>query len=394
MPHDASMASEVIIRWERRCDYLSNLFEVKARTCDLFRMERNFFIETCFLFQYYEVIHEEAEVTSSVVSKSAPDEKDGVSVTPPTPEDARQTPPSTEAKSPGTPQSVASNDTLYLTPNCTRSDSTFGTPGDKEEEWQYRLPSPPSAFRDARSDSPTAPSHRGASPSVAPAADADEVSSELTRASSHSDEEIERITGGGSVASDESPPLSPVERPARASPGRVSPAPCPAGPTSLSGTAAVLNELSQVISEQRKDRVKKASTLEHPKLSSAESRLENFSMSTYSRPQSAHSVISPEVKPSLVVARRSSFNNGACTGSGVSVRRTTSHATLSGVSAGHSASGKEAPRKEAFLSRSRTMDKPLARATSEMNLNAGRHTRPPTDRIISTLFIIVCYKNC
>lgn len=312
--------------------------------------------------------------------------------------------------------------------------ATSQSQGISEEEWEYRLPSPPSAFRDSRSHSPTvtdvdsvnlAETNLSSSASLPGWEEKIENKScekkesvVLTRHDEPECDEVKTQPPSEAVPSDTSIDINMDHKKEEVSEPEVptsscSPANTPTNETvintaqpvihsmnvpneskknKLEGSAAVLDELNKVLSEQRSSILStQQSVPSHLELTQQSGHqpapIENFSMAVYSRPTSAEGMPPPEVRPSLVLARRSSFSNS--NGSlntiprpiGSGVRRTTSHATLvggrrevNGVS-DHSPSvgnlrSTEENRKTATASH-RQENQSLGRAVSELNLCAG-----------------------
>lgn len=253
--------------------------------------------------------------------------------------------------------------------------------GPVEEEWEYRLPSPPSAFRDSRSHSPTMTEFDSMTPAetnlslTASVKDWEEIPSHMSRVESPlkdsntsltsselESEDKRRPSSGDSSDKVESAPSTGVKN-HQSKKSFVPPSTVEKHPTSetvintgqsvinstnvpngvekrkLEGSAAVLDELNKVLNEQRTSTLSKQQSVtcqSDMQLVQERAPIGNFSMAVYSRPTSAEGMPAPEVRPSLVLARRSSFSNS--NGSlntlsrpvGTGVRRTTSHATLVG----------------------------------------------------------------
>ena len=311
-----------------------------------------------------------------------------------------------------------------------------------EEEWEYRLPSPPSAFRDSRSHSPTVTEFdtvtlAEANLSTITSVPGLEKKTDMLSLAEPSEKELlsecientiavsktsvetqllfkkhseeEKVMTADVIRKSESSRKDELEEQNSPSLSKKSSAsetvikaarpvinstivPNDTEKSKLQGSAAVLQELNKVLSEQRITN----STSHRPVLQNSESSLhpssesapiENFSMAVYSRPTSTEGMPPPEVRPSLVLARRSSFSNSNGNlntiprSQGTGVRRTTSHATLfgnrrdSGDSNDNNQSienqGKSYDKRSYYASESRQDTQSLGRAVSAMNLNSG-----------------------
>lgn len=302
-----------------------------------------------------------------------------------------------------------------------------------EEEWEYRLPSPPCAFRDDRSHSPTVTEYNSVNLTEANMSTStgvpvwedktpklSEVEDEPPQNSICHEPEAENVTVASSQIL-ESPPLipdsksnqqeslekeelvkeklpsnSPLKSPTNETVIKSTDVPSNEGRRKLEGPAAVLDELNKVLKEQRTNNL----TTQLSVSSQSESTLqpvhepapiENFSMAVYSRPTSAEGMAATEVRPSFVLARRSSFSNSNGSLStlprplGTGVRRTTSHATL--VGGRRDISNNNCNQSVENLGSAESGRKyngtgvhqnspPMGRAVSEMNLCAGLPMTP------------------
>ncbi|KAK3912975.1 Cytochrome b-c1 complex subunit 1, mitochondrial [Frankliniella fusca] len=287
-----------------------------------------------------------------------------------------------------------------------------------EDEWEYRLPSPPSAFRDSRSHSPSvteidsvnlAETHlnnsgglpgweekmdKSSTKDVSSEPECDYIKTPPSLGNAPTDPYLDSRADQEVTLPNETASLS-VKSPAtetviKATQPVIPSTNVPNEPDkNLKGSAAVLDELNKVLSEQRSNILSTQNSLPSQSELSQQSGhppapIENFSMAVYSRPTSAEGMPPPEVRPSLVLARRSSFSNS--NGSlntllrpiGTGVRRTTSHATLVGgrreangvnnnsIAMDNVRSSKENQKSDPASSRQEAM----GRAVSEMNLCA------------------------
>lgn len=298
-----------------------------------------------------------------------------------------------------------------------------------EEEWEYRLPSPPSAFRDSRSHSPTvtefdtvtlaevhlnpvenvragedkpfgtgdlADNNVEPTALVEPEAETNKATQstsfpQVTNTSASVNEEKEKSKEKLSLKSAEKLKINETVIHTAQTVINSTNVPNDVEKRKLEGPAAVLDELNRVLTEQRCSNVtthqsvpSRTESVQHQVHEPAP--IQNFSMTTYSRQNSSEAMPPPEVRPSLVLARRSSFSNS--NGSlntiprplGTGVRRTTSHATLVGArresntvneinkSIENLASCEERNRSNYNVRRE---SQTLGRAVSEMNLCAG-----------------------
>lgn len=310
-----------------------------------------------------------------------------------------------------------------------------------EEEWEYRLPSPPSAFRDSRSHSPTVTEFdtvtlaeanlstitsvpgwdmKSDMPSLAEPSERRELSENISITIAKSETNVEtqslvkkhsqektvpttdvNVSSGsiekGELEVQNSQSLSKKSAANETVINTAQPVinstnvPNEAGKNKLQGSAAVLHELNKVLTEQRSNNsASLRSVLQHsestPHPVSESSPIENFSMAVYSCPTSAEDMPPPEVRPSLVLARRSSFSssngslNTIAKSQGTGVRRTTSHATLVGSRRDNTSTNNSVQsiakqgnnyKRSHNSSESRQDSQPLGRAVSAMNINAG-----------------------